>query len=91
MTSENHSLRETLDRLQHQLAEAKNIDEALAERLRTTIADAKAALDKRDTADEAHHERKEWLNEAAEHFEQSHPTIAGTINRLVDILGQAGI
>ena len=91
MASESHSLRETLDRLQNQLAEAKNIDKALAERLRTTIADAQAALDQQDTADEAHHERKEWLTEAAEHFEQSHPTIAGTINRLVDILGQAGI
>ncbi len=91
MAGESHSLRETLDLLQGQLVDAENIDKALAERLRTVIADVQAVLDEQDHADEEHHARKEWLTEMAEHFEQSHPTIAGTINRLIDTLGQAGI
>ena len=48
MTSENHTLRETLDQLQQQLAEENNIDEALAEKLRATIADTQAVLEKQD-------------------------------------------
>ena len=87
----NQSLRETLDLLHQQLVDAENIDEDLAERLRTTIREVQSALEKTDEPHEGDPRQSAWLTETAENFEQSHPTIAGTISRLVDILGQAGI
>ena len=37
------------------------------------------------------HVRGMSKSEAARHFEQSHPTLSGTIGRLADILAQMGI
>jgi len=85
------SLRETLDLLHQQLVDAGDIDKELADRLRTTISDVQSALEKTGESHESDPRQSAWLTETAEHFEQSHPTIAGTISRLVDILGQAGI
>ena len=84
-------LRETLEQLHQQLAAADNLDADTVERLRTTMDEVRATLEKRQAPDEPPAGRSDWLTETAQHFEESHPTLAGTITRLVDLLGQAGI
>jgi len=91
MTSD---LRNTLDQLHQELSaaeSAEDMDAEVAERLRATIHEIKSVLEKQEASDQPQHRHSDWLMETAQHFEQSHPTIAGTIRRLVDLLGQAGI
>ena len=101
MAPENESLVETLNQLRQQLSAARQLDPEVAARLRQTMADIQEALAQPDTntfetgatedADEDEPAITDRLHEAALHFEESHPTIALTLGRLIDGLGQMGI
>ncbi len=89
--TDSEQLRETLDLLHRQLDEAKDIDTDVAVKLTGAIGDIVAVLDKQTDAEYEPESLGERLGEAARHFEQSHPTLSGTIGRLADILAQMGI
>ena len=101
MVPENENLVETLNQLRQQLSAARQLDPEVAARLRETMADIQQALDQPDASTTAADETEDdgddepaltdRLQEAALHFEESHPTIAHTLSRLIDGLGQMGI
>lgn len=90
MADKEDQLRETLDELHQQLSDAENLDEDLARRLRTTLSEIQAKLDEKRLPSEST-EHTDPLSETVSHFRQSHPTLADTITRLIDTLGQVGI
>jgi len=89
--TDREQLRETLDLLHRQLGEAEDVDAAAAAKLTGAIDDIVAVLDKKSDAPYEPSSLGERLGEATRHFEQSHPTLSGTIGRLADILAQMGI
>ncbi len=89
--SDREQLRETLELLHQQLGEAKDVDADMAAKLSGAIDDIATVLDEKSDADYEPASLGERLGEATRHFEQSHPTLSGTIGRLADILAQMGI
>ena len=98
---EYQQLHETLERLHAQLRETEKLPpEALAE-LAEVDRQIDAILARQGGESRAQGEPvaaqpgeesvAERLREAAQEFEQSHPTLAGTLHRLVDTLAQMGI
>lgn len=90
MADNEDTLRDTLDELHRQLDAAENVDADLAQRLRDTLDEIQRKLGSQEAAS-ASAEHTDPLTEAVAHFRQSHPTLAGSITRLIDTLGQAGI
>lgn len=104
MTSEpdkHDTMRITLERLQAQLEELREIDPAVATRLQENIDQAKQLLTGRkpqtqgpgseDEGSEPHGSMVEQLNEAVLELEASHPTLAQNLGGLIDALGRMGI
>jgi hypothetical protein len=91
MTTPNEKIRRTLDELGRQLADAENLEPQVAERLSAMIADVRAKIDESPVEEDEHRTLAERFREATIHFEESHPTLAGTVERLVDTLAQMGI
>ena len=89
MTDDSRKLRETLDLLHRQLEQAG--DSRVAQRLRVAVGDYQDALAGDGSVAAEHASLADHLIESAAHFEQSHPTLSGTLRRLIDILGQMGI
>lgn len=89
-------LKQTLAELHAELSSARKVDpdtrqllqEALADIQRSLAAAEAAPAESRTPADEGIAER---LQTATARFETSHPTLAGLIERLTDLLGAAGI
>ncbi len=90
MTDPQKPLEETLAQLHEQLEAAEQIDSALVDQLQGTVADIQAALQRQEAA-AGESSLGDPLQNVAMQFEESHPTIAGTLRRLVDLLGQMGI
>jgi hypothetical protein len=91
MTEGHQDVHETLAQLCQQLEAAEQIDPRIAERLRHTLGELQSALARGDATAAGHASLADHLTESAVHFEQSHPTLAGTVRRLIDVLGQMGI
>jgi len=101
MATEREQLRQTLDQLHQQLQGAKDLDPQLAAQLRTTTAEIEQKLSAIGSAppaaavEQAEPQEEESfqdsLQQAAVHFEESHPTLYGTVSRLIDVLAQLGI
>ena len=89
--TDSEQLRETLDLLHRQLDEAEDVDADVETKLTGAIGDIVAVLEKQSGAEYEPASLGERLGEAERHFEQSHPTLSGTIGRLADILSQMGI
>ena len=92
-------LLETLGDLHRQLAAIRNVDPEARARLVEVLNDIQAVLD-RETASMPQKAVTEEavsgsvagrLTEAARHFEEDHPTLAGTLANLVDALSRMGI
>ena len=89
-------LKQTLAELHAELSGAGKVDPATRQALQEALADIQAALaaaesapdEERPTAPEGLAER---LRTTAAKFEATHPTLAGTLERLIDLLGAAGI
>ena len=86
-------LQATLDQLHAQLeALGPDIDAGVRGRLKETVQELQAALGERETPSRPEGMALHGgLREAAIHFEQSHPTLAKTVERLIDVLAQMGI
>jgi len=98
MSLDREKLQQTLTELHAQLDEADSLDGELATQLRSVASEIERKLNKQP-AGEADPDRvpgdaanaPELLEDAAVQFEQSHPTIAGTVRQLIDMLAQMGI
>jgi hypothetical protein len=94
MSREQQRLEQALQELQAELDDLENVDPQLRQRLEHTLAELQAAL---ASASPTGSPRKQppnvvqRLTEAAEHFEETHPTLAGTIGSVIDALGRMGI
>jgi hypothetical protein len=84
-------MRTTLDRLQSQLDELREIDPAVAARLQENIDQAKQVLARREPQGTGHATVVEQLNDAVLELEASHPTLAQNLGGLIDALGRMGI
>lgn len=85
-------LQQTLAELHSQLDEAESLDADLEAQLRAAAGRIERTLDKQPLPGPADMpSTPEILEDAAVQFEQSHPTIAGTVRRLIDVLAQMGI
>jgi hypothetical protein len=89
MPAESEDLKSTLDTLQKQLAQIKQLDPAVRSQLTATLDEIRTSLQQKDFTDEMSLMRR--LGEAARHFEESHPALAATIIGLIDTLGRSGI
>ena len=100
MAEDSQDLPATLHALREQLTSAKNLSPELRADLRSVIADIDRALE--EPADEVsrapasaaraqHDSIVARLAEAAREFEETHPTLSGTIGSVIDALGQMGV
>ncbi len=81
-------LRETLEALQQELESTQPSDEAARENLREAAGAIDAWLERAEPVDESLGDR---LRDAVARFEGEHPTLASTIQRVVDALSDLGI
>jgi len=90
-----HSLKQSLTQLHAELARAARLDDNTRQRLRAALADVERRLHVSDadpvvntgTNDSAAHP----LETLAVGFEADHPTLAASVRRFIDLLGQAGL
>jgi hypothetical protein len=90
MSGEHDKLRQALEELQAHLAELRQIDASAAANLDATIADAQNVLGAK-AAGQERHTVAEQFSEALQHYEASHPTLAGNLRSVIDALAQIGI
>ena len=90
MSGEHDKLRQALEELQAQLDELRQIDAGAAEHLDATIAEAQAVLAAQPEGQEPH-TVSEQFSDALQHYEASHPTLAGNLRSVIDALAQIGI
>lgn len=83
-----------LRQLRIELAEAEDVDEQLDQELREATARLQHVLERHE-ADPASSGPPQGmiqqLRQAADRFEDSHPTITNTVGRIADALSQMGI
>ena len=96
---EHKQLQQSLTRLHAELASAPRIDPASKKLLREVLADIERVLHEPPRASaEVRHKAEHpagpsapKLEALAIEFEAEHPTIAGSLRQLVDLLGRAGL
>ncbi len=81
-------LRATLSELHEQLASADDLDADAVALLRSTLEEIQEVLERSGEEDTSFSDR---LEGAAQHFEETHPTLAATVGRVVDQLAKLGI
>ena len=96
MPTDQQQLQATLADLHRQLSDTRNLDTEVRQQLSTVLRDIQAILEQSDDAKpavstEANASLTGRLGDAAAHFEETHPTLAGTINSIVDTLARMGI
>jgi predicted RNase H-like nuclease (RuvC/YqgF family) len=87
-------LKETIRELEAELESLDSIDQETRAVLESALAEISETLRRRDSGAETHEEPQSLatkLQEAAEGFESSHPTLFGIVGRTVNALGQMGI
>ena len=88
--SESAELQATLERLAQQLQDAEDLDADARARLAELLEETREALE-RQTSGDGERSLADRLSEAAQHFEESHPSLATALGRLVDTLASLGI
>jgi len=91
MNDERDELHATLERLHEQLGEADDLDDELRAELRNALGDIGQALEHRAEAGEDDSSLADRLGELTQEFERSHPTLAETVGRVVNMLANLGI
>lgn len=92
MQDKRERLRAALADLHAQLAEVDTLDPESRDLLQTIASDIQAALaTPRSNPKPGEQSLSQRLTEATRQFEESHPTIGGVVERLVDVLAQMGI
>ncbi|HZZ29713.1 MAG TPA: DUF4404 family protein [Pirellulales bacterium] len=82
-------LKTTLEQLHQQLAEIDALDPAARAELTAALQEIQQALQNKTLPPAKPLMRR--LGEAARHFEENHPALAGSIKSLIDTLGRSGI
>lgn len=88
MSRDADALRTTIDHLHEQLAGAEALDSEMRGALEAALADIRTRLEE-DAEDES--SLGERLAELTRQFEESHPSLAEAIGRVVDALSRMGI
>jgi predicted component of type VI protein secretion system len=85
-------LRERLEELHAELASTESVDDRSRELIARVLDDVQALLDRAEPAAEDEPEGLvDRLRDATRHFEESHPTLAAAVGRVVDALSNLGI
>jgi hypothetical protein len=84
-------LRATVAELERQLSAASTLDPKSREALEQALEDIRAALQDQGSINEQGQSLTHRLRDAAERFGGAHPTLTGTLMRLIDGLGEMGI
>ncbi len=86
-------LKESVDHLHEQLADADHLGEAERKSLETLLGDVARLLDRDDEQEPApdHESLAEQLKDAAEDFEEAHPVLTHAVGRVIDALSSLGI
>ena len=84
-------LRTTVTELESELHALDNVDDDTRQLLREAMDEIRTALHEEETAEWSATSVTDRLSDVARAFEDSHPTLAGILSRLVDGLGQMGI
>ncbi|MGB6044014.1 MAG: DUF4404 family protein [Pirellulales bacterium] len=97
MTDEREKLNKTIQQLHTELASIENVDEEVQALLQSAVDEIQQAIQQPDpasppdtTADDSS-TISGRLSEAAQHFEESHPTLTGIIGSVIDSLSRMGI
>jgi hypothetical protein len=84
-------LRENLEQLQHEIENAKFVDENEERFLRELLDDIRRLLESKERRAEPHDSLTERLGHAMEQFEESHPTLTANLARLSESLGRIAV
>ena len=92
MTDDLTRLRTTLAQLRDELEKVEAADPEIQELLSGAVADIQETISRRsgETA-EKDSSIVDRLSEAAQHYEQSHPTLSTTLGNIIDALSRLGI
>lgn len=85
------NLRELLERLHNELATIEVTDDAGRERLRRLEADIRDLLERSEELTEKDEPMLERLQDAIDHFEETHPQLTLMLSQAMTILSNAGI
>jgi len=91
MGERDDALRATLARLHEQLGDAESLDPEVCEVLRATLHEIEQTLEGSAERAEGEASLAERLGELTQHFEETHPTLAAAVGRVVDTLANLGI
>jgi chromosome segregation ATPase len=91
MTENIAKLRATLDELKQELHSLDTLDHDTRNGLEDMMREIEAALHQPKGGKLEHHTMAQRLQEAAQSFEESHPTLSRIVGNIVDGLGQMGI
>ncbi len=84
-------LRATVEELEAELRDLDSIDDETRTVLNEAIDEIQSALKQRDATQLESLSLGDRLQRTVESFEESHPTLAGIVMRVADLLGQIGI
>jgi len=91
MGERDEALRATLARLHRQLGDAESLDPEVRELLRTTLHEIEQTLEGGAERSGDEGSLAERLGELTQHFEETHPTLAEAVGRVVATLANLGI
>ena len=95
MSEGRKKLKATVDQLHAELGSMENVDEEIHQMLQGAMEDIHLILDqdKQTAADggRQHASVVERLSEAAQHYEDQHPTLSGILGSMIDTLSNMGI
>lgn len=87
-----NQLREHLEELQSELADAATLDEESKRLIDSVLSDVQELLDRTEpTPAHEPHGLVERLRDATRQFEESHPTLSAAVGRVMDTLSNLGI
>ncbi|MDJ0850871.1 MAG: DUF4404 family protein [Myxococcota bacterium] len=86
---EKDRLREDLLRLREELDRSDSLDPDARARLAEIAADIESLLESEESGE--HESLADRLRSAADHFEESHPTLTAAVGRIADALSAIGI
>jgi signal transduction histidine kinase len=84
-------LQDAVSELERQLHGSKTLDAESRQSLQQAVQDIRTALDAQQQTETQRQSLLDRLRLAVEKFEGSHPTLTGTLMRLIDGLGEMGI
>ncbi len=91
MTEYTDRLKSTVAELEDELRSLEHVDNETRAVLEQAVLDILAALHAAAPGERAPQSLLDRLHDAAEEFEESHPTVTGILGRLIDGLGRMGI